>query len=56
MRGLKKNKHIQIRFSEAELKKYREIANDNGLTMSGFTRYALAKASRMIKTNTDEVI
>ena len=55
MRGLTKDKHIQIRFSEAEINKYREIARDNGLTMSGFARYSMAKAARMIKTNQDEV-
>jgi hypothetical protein len=56
MRGLTKDKHIQIRFSEAEINKYKEIARDNGLTMSGFARYSMAKAARMIKSNKDEVL
>jgi predicted DNA binding CopG/RHH family protein len=56
MRGIRKDKNIQIRFSEAEIKKYKQIAIENGLTLSGFTRYSMAKAARLIKTNNDEVV
>jgi hypothetical protein len=56
MRGIRKDKHIQVRFSEAEIKKYKEVAFENGLTLSGFARYSMAKATRMINTNKDEVL
>ena len=45
MIGLKKDKHLQIRFSEAELDKYKQVARDNGLSLSGFARYSMARAS-----------
>lgn len=54
MKGILKDKHVQIRFSEAELVKYKSVAFDNGFTMSGFARYAMAKAARIIKHNQDE--
>ena len=46
--GLKKDKHLQIRFSEAELEKYKQVAIDNGLTLSGFARYSMARASNSL--------
>ena len=55
MRSINRNKHIQVRFTEPELVKFKEIARENGLTLSGFTRYAMSKAARLIKTNKDEV-
>ena len=48
MMGLKKNKHLQIRFSEAELEKYKQVARDNGLTLSGFARYSIARSSNTL--------
>ena len=45
MKGILKDKHVQIRFSEAELVKYKSVAFDNGFTMSGFARYAMARTS-----------
>lgn len=55
MRGIKKDKHIQVRFSEPEIKKYKEVAFENGLTLSAFARYSMAKAARMINTNQDDI-
>ena len=46
--GLKKDKHVQIRFIEAELNKYKEVAFENGLTLSGFARYSMARASNSL--------
>jgi len=55
MRGLERDKHIQVRFTEPEIVKFKEVARDNGLTLSGFVRYSMSKAARLIKTNKDEV-
>ena len=48
MRGIRKDKHIQVRFSEAEIKKYKKVAFENGLTLSGFARYSMARASNLL--------
>jgi len=55
MRSIERNKHIQVRFTEPEIVKFKEVARDNGLTLSGFVRYSMSKAARLIKTNKDEV-
>ncbi|MDB2345988.1 hypothetical protein N9V61_04125 [Flavobacteriaceae bacterium] len=55
MKSIKRDKHIQVRFTEPEVIKFRELARENGLTLSGFARYSMAKAARLIKTNKDEV-
>ena len=55
MKGLNRNKHIQIRLTDAEMLKYKQVSADNGLTVSGFARYSMAKATRLIKQNNDEV-
>jgi|GEM_PF-1696022 len=55
MKGLNRNKHIQIRLTDAEMLKYKQVSADNGLTVSGFARYSMAKAARLIKQNNDEV-
>ena len=55
MRSIERNKHIQVRFTEPEIIKFKEVARDNGLTLSGFVRYSMSKAARLIKTNKDEV-
>ena len=55
MKDVNRTKHIQIRLTEAEVKKYKEVSAENGLTVSGFARYSMAKAARLIKTNKDEV-
>ena len=55
MRSLERDKHIQVRFTEPEIVKFKQVASDNGLTLSGFVRYSMSKAARLIKTNKDEV-
>lgn len=54
MKGLNRTKHIQIRLTDKEVKKYKEVSAENGLTVSGFARYSMAKAARFIKLNQDE--
>ena len=55
MKGLNRTKLIQIRLTDAEMLKYKQVSADNGLTVSGFARYSMAKAARLIKQNNDEV-
>ena len=40
-----REKHIQVRFTEPEIVKFKEVARDNGLTLSGFVRYSMARTS-----------
>lgn len=56
MRSLKKEENLHLRISEAEKVKYNNVANDIGLSLSAFARYSMAKASRLIKNNQDEVV
>ena len=55
MKDTNREKHIQVRFTEPEIVKFKQVASHNGLTLSGFVRYSMAKAARLIKTNKDEV-
>ena len=45
MRSIERNKQIQARFTEPEIVKFKEVARDNGLTLSGFVRYSMARTS-----------
>ena len=36
MKDTNREKHIQVRFTEPELLKFKEVARNNGLTLSGF--------------------
>jgi len=56
MKGLKRVDNIHLRISEQEKVKYNKVANDIGLSLSAFARYSMAKASRLIKNNEDEVV
>ena len=56
MRGLKKQENLHLRISEAEKVKYNKVANDIGLSLSAFARYSMAKASRLIKNDQNEVL
>ena len=56
MRSLKKEENLHLRISEAEKVKYNKVANDIGLSLSAFARYSMAKASRLIKNNENEVL
>jgi hypothetical protein len=49
MKGLNRDKHIQIRLTDAEVKKYKEVSASNGLTVSGFARYSMARASAILR-------
>jgi hypothetical protein len=56
MRGLKKEENLHLRISNAEKIKYNKVADDIGLSLSAFARYSMAKASRIINTNQDEIL
>ena len=56
MRGLKKEENLHLRISNAEKIKYNKVANDIGLSLSAFARYSMAKASRLIKNDQDEIV
>ena len=49
MKGLNRTKHIQIRLTDAEVKKYKEVSAESGLTVSGFARYSMARASAILR-------
>ena len=56
MKGLKRESNIHLRISEQEKNKYNKVASEIGLSLSAFLRYSAAKASRLIKSNEDEVL
>jgi predicted DNA binding CopG/RHH family protein len=45
MKEINRDKHIQVRFTESEIVKFKQVAKENGLTLSGFARYSMARAS-----------
>ena len=45
MKEINRDKHIQVRFTEPEIVKFKQVAKDNGLTLSGFARYSMARTS-----------
>jgi len=45
MRSIGRDKHIQVRLTEPELLKFKQVASDNGLSLSGFVRYSMARTS-----------
>ena len=45
MRSIERNKHIQVRLTEPEIVKFKQVAKENGLTLSGFARYSMARTS-----------
>ena len=56
MKVLNKQQNVHLRISDPEKLKYQNAAAEVGLTLSGFLRYAAAKAARNINSNTDEVL
>lgn len=56
MKGLKRVDNIHLRISEQEKVKYNKVANDIGLSLSAFARYSMAKASRLIENDQDEIV
>ena len=47
MRSIERDKQIQVRFTEPEIVKFKEVARDNGL--SGFVRYSMARTSIILR-------
>ena len=45
MKEINRDKHIQVRFTEPEIVKFKQVAKENGLTLSGFARYSMARTS-----------
>ena len=56
MKGLKRESNVHLRISEQEKNKYNKVAGDIGLSLSAFARYSMAKASRLVNTNEDEIL
>ena len=56
MKGLKRESTVHLRISEQEKVKYNKVAGDIGLSLSAFFRYSAAKASRLVKSNEDEIL
>ena len=49
MKDTNRDKHIQVRFTEPEIVKFKEVARNNGLTLSGFVRYSTARTSIILR-------
>ena len=49
IKEINRDKHIQVRFTEPEIVKFKEVARDNGLTLSGFVRYSMARTSIILR-------
>ena len=45
MKDTNREKHIQVRFTEPEIVKFKQVAKANGLTLSGFARFSMARTS-----------
>ena len=45
MKDTNRDKHIQVRVTEPEIVKFKKVAKENGLTLSGFARYSMARTS-----------
>jgi hypothetical protein len=56
MKDVNRTKHIQIRLTEAEVKKYKKVSASNGLTETVFTRYSIARASVIFSAVNQELI
>jgi len=56
MKGINREKHIQVRFTEPELVKFKQVAKENGLTLSGFARCSMARASIIYSNKTRTVM
>ena len=49
MKEINRDKHIQVRFTEPEIVKFKQVAKENGLTLSGFARYSMARTSIILR-------
>jgi hypothetical protein len=45
LKDTNREQHIQVRFTEPEIVKFKKVAKANGLTLSGFARYSMARTS-----------
>ena len=45
MKDTNRENHIQVRFTEPEIVKFKQVAKENGLTLSGFARDSMTRAS-----------
>ena len=55
MRSINRDKHIQVRLTEPEIIKFKQVASDNGLTLSGFVRYSMARTSIILNATKKEL-
>ena len=49
MKDTNREKHIQVRFTEPEIVKFKQVAKENGLTLSGLVRYSMARTSIILR-------
>jgi len=49
MRSIERDKQIQVRFTEPEIVKFKQLASDNGLSLSGFVRHSIARTSIILR-------
>ena len=49
MRSINREKHIQVRLTDLEIVKFKQVASDNGLILSGFVRYSIARTSIILR-------
>ena len=49
MKDTNREKHIQVRFTEPVIVKFKKVAKENGLTLSGFARYSVARTSIILR-------
>ena len=49
MRSVNREKHIQVRLTEPEIVKFKQVASENGLTLSGFVIYSMARTSIILR-------
>ena len=55
MKDTNREKHIQVRFTEPEIVKFKQVAKENGLTLSGFARYSMARVSIILNASKKEL-
>ena len=46
MNTSKRKNHIQIRMSDSEIQKFKQLSKSLGLTLSGFARYSMTKLQK----------
>jgi len=51
MNTSKRKNHIQIRMSDSEIQKFKQLSKSLGLTLSGFARYSMTLMEEAHKRN-----